>query len=130
MVQTVPIREGIFVADADGAKLLGNRCKSCAQIFFPKAIVCFNCFGKEMDEVVLGPRGKLFTYTIGHMPSTHFDPPYAVGYIDMPEGVLVFAPLKAMEGRPFRVGMEMEVTIDKLWDENDRQVIGYMFKPV
>ena len=130
MAQVVPIREGLFVSEAEGAKLLGNKCKSCGQVFFPKALVCFTCFGKKMEEVVLSQRGKLYTYTIGHMPSTHFQPPYAVGYIDMPEGVLIFAPLEIIEGRPFRVGMEVEVRIDKLWEENDRQVIGYKFKPV
>jgi len=130
MAQVVPIREGVFVEDAEGAKLFGNRCKSCGQVFFPKASVCFTCFSKEMEEVVLSRRGKLYTYTIGHMPSTHFQPPYAVGYVEMPEGVRIFAPLKTIEGRPFRVGMEMEVMIDELWQENDRQVMGYKFKPV
>jgi len=64
------------------------------------------------------------------MPSTRFISPYAIGYVDMPEGVRVFAPLKAEEGKPFKIGMEMEVVIDELWQEEDRRIVGYKFKPV
>ncbi len=130
MTNRVPVREGIFVEDAEGGKLLGNKCKSCGQIFFPKAQFCFTCFNKSMEEVVLSRCGKLYSYTIGHMPSTHFQPPYAVGFVDLPEGVRVFAPLKMTENKPFKVGMDMEVVIEELWRENDKQVIGYKFKPV
>jgi uncharacterized protein len=130
MVDVIPVREGIFAEDAKGAKLLGNKCRSCGQLFFPKAHFCFNCFGKSMENIVLSRRGKLYSYTIGHMPSTHFQPPYAVGFVDMPEGVRVFAPLKMMKGKPFKIGTDMEVVIEELWREDDIQVIGYKFKLV
>jgi len=79
---------------------------------------------------MLSRRGRLYSYTIAHMPSTHFQPPYAIGFVDLPEGVRVFAPLKMTEAKPFKVGMDMEVVIEKLWQEDDKQVIGYKFKPV
>ncbi|MFH0768411.1 MAG: Zn-ribbon domain-containing OB-fold protein [Chloroflexota bacterium] len=130
MPEVVPVREGVFVEDAEGGKLLGNKCKSCGQLFFPKVQLCYNCFKKDMEEVALSRRGKLYTYTIGHMPASHFQPPYAIGFVDMPEGVRVFAPLKMIENKPFKVGMDMEVVIEELWREDDKQVIGYIFKPV
>ncbi len=40
------------------------------------------------------------------MPAGHFKPPYAVGYIKMPEGIRIFAPLKMVEEKPFKVGHE------------------------
>jgi len=43
MADVVPVREGIFAEDAEGAKLLGNKCKSCGQLFFPKAKFCLTC---------------------------------------------------------------------------------------
>jgi uncharacterized OB-fold protein len=130
MAEVVPVREDTFVEDADGGRLLGNKCKSCGQLFFPKARFCFTCFNKDMEEVVLSRHGRLYSYTIAHMPSTHFQPPYAIGFVDLPEGVRVFAPLKMTEDKPFKVGMDMEVVIEKLWQEDDKQVIGYKFKPV
>jgi len=44
--------------------------------------------------------------------------------------VRVFAPLKIIEDKPFDVGMEMEVVIEKLADLDEKEVIGYVFKPV
>lgn len=130
MANRIPIREGIFREDARSNRLLGNKCKFCGKIYFPKAKFCFNCFDKGMEEVDLSRRGKLYSYTIGRMASTHFQPPYAVGLIDLPEGVRVFAPLKMKKDETYRIGMEMEVVIEELWREEDKQVIGYKFKRV
>lgn len=126
----VSIKEDTFSEGPEGGKLLANKCKSCGQIFFPKAHLCFECFKEDLEKIILSRRGILYSYTIGRMPSMHFEPPYAVGYVDMPEGVRVFAPLKMMEDKPLRVGMEMEVVIEKLWQERDKEIIGYKFKPV
>jgi uncharacterized OB-fold protein len=130
MVSSVPFWEGVFEEDAAGNRLIGNKCKSCGKIYFPKAQFCFNCFDREMEEVGLSRRGKLYSYTIGRMASTHFQPPYAVGLIDLPEGVRVFAPLIMTQDETYRIGMEMELVIEELWQENHNQIIGYKFKPV
>jgi uncharacterized OB-fold protein len=130
MVRSVPFWEGVFKEDAKGGRLLANRCKTCGKIYFPKAHFCFECFNKDMEEIGLSGRGKLYSYTIGRMASTHFQPPYAVGLIDLPEGVRVFAPLKMTQDETYRIGMEMEVVIEELWQENDKSVIGYKFKPL
>ncbi|MFH1617993.1 MAG: OB-fold domain-containing protein [Candidatus Margulisiibacteriota bacterium] len=126
----VPVREGTFREGPDGPVLLGNQCKSCGQVFFPKAQTCLTCFGQNLDELALSQRGELYTYAIGHMPSLHFQPPYAIGYINLPEGVRVFAPLVMQEEKPFRIGMEMEVVIKPLWQDGDKEIIGYKFMPL
>ena len=130
MPQRIPVREGTFIESSEGSMLLANRCKSCGQVFFPKSKICYTCLGEEMEELKLGRRGKLYTYTIGRMASIHFDPPYAIGYIDMPEGVRIYAPLGLVNDKPLEVGMEMEVSIEKLWQDGDKEVIGYKFYPV
>ena len=130
MAERIPIREDIFVESPEGGTLLASKCKSCGQVFFPKPNVCFSCFGDDMEELTLSRRGKLYTYTIGRMPSMHFEPPYAIGYVDTPEGVRVFAPLKMQKDKPFCIGMDMEVVIETLWQEDDKEVIGYRFRPV
>jgi uncharacterized OB-fold protein len=63
------------------------------------------------------------------MPSTHFASPYAIGYVDMPEGVRIFAPLKIVDDKSLKVGIEMKVAIEKLWQEGDKEVVGYKFMP-
>lgn len=132
MAERVPIREGTFIESAKGGILLANRCKSCGQTFFPKSSICFNCFSEDMEEMELSRIGKLYSFATAYMPSVHFQPPYTVGMVEMPEGMRVFGPLKIQEGERerLRVGMEMEVIIEKLWEEGETEVIGYKFKPV
>ncbi|MFH2129353.1 MAG: OB-fold domain-containing protein [bacterium] len=130
MLEQVPIREGAFREDKTGAILLANKCKACGQIFFPKAKFCLSCVHNELEEIELSQKGSLYSYTIGHMPSSHFQPPYAIGYIDLPENYRIYAPLVMVEDQPFEVGMEMVAVIDKLWEEDGKEVIGYKFKPV
>ncbi len=132
MPEKIPVCEGAFTETSEGGVLIGNKCKACGQPFFPKAKLCFACLTDDMEEVSLSRRGKLYSYTIGRMASLHFQPPYVLGYIDMPEGVRVFAPLEFEESeyRNIKIGMEMEVAIKKLWDEGDKEIIGYKFKPI
>ncbi len=125
----VPVKEGLF-DETGGGRLLAGKCKACGRIFFPKAPFCFECLEKDMEEVVLSRRGKLYSYSIGRMASTHFPPPYAVGLVDLPEGVRVFAPLMSTVDLTYRIGMEMEVYIDELWKDDGKRVMGYKFKPV
>ena len=130
MAEKVPIREGTFREGAEGGVLLANKCKSCGQLFFPKAKLCLACLHEDLDEAPLSRRGTLYSYTIAHMPSSFFPPPHAMGYVDFPEGVRVFAPLKIVDEKPFEVDMEMEVVIEKLWEFEGKELIGYVFKPV
>jgi uncharacterized protein len=129
MSDTVPVREGLF-DEIDGGRLLANRCTACGRIYFPKAPFCFDCLAKEMEQVILSRRGKLYSYAIGRMPSTHLQPPYAVGLVDLPEGVRVFAPLMVTADESYKIGMGMEVYLDMLWEEDGTQVRGYKFRPV
>ena len=62
------------------------------------------------------------------MPAFHFEAPYAIGWIELPEGVRVFSQLKGWEEKPLEVGMDMELEIDKLWEEESKEVIGYKFR--
>lgn len=129
MKTRVPFREGLF-KEADGkGVLLGARCKQCGQVIFPEREVCFNCLGHNLEPVQLGQNGKLYAYTIVHMPSEHFKPPYAIGWIELPEGLRIFSQIRGWQEHPLKTGMDMELTFEKLWDEEEKEVIGYIFRP-
>lgn len=130
MPEEVPFREGIFVEGPDGGALLGCQCRLCGTRFFPKGVLCLNCQGDNLEEIRLSRRGKLYSYATAQMPSAHFKPPYSVGYIDLPEDIRVFAPLRDDNERPFEIGMEMELVIEGLWEEDGKTIMGFRFKPV
>jgi len=129
MAEKIPFREGTFIEEAEGGRLVGNKCKSCGQIFFPQVQTCLNCFHKELEEIPLSRQGELYSYTKAYMPASRFQPPYTVGYVNLPEGVRVFAPLKEVEGQSFKVGLPMKLVIEELWRDGDKEVIGYKFTP-
>ena len=128
-LQRVPLRKGYFTEE-DGGRLIGNKCKSCGQNFFPPRERCFNCFSLEMEPLKISQIGRLYTYTIVRMPVAKYQPPLALAWVEFPEGVRVFSQIKDWENTQLKVGMPMKVVLDTLWTEPEKEVYGYKFTPV
>lgn len=135
-MEGTPFKEGLFtwpLAPGDQPYLLGNQCRSCRKIFFPKAAICPDCLVEDkLQELKLSPRGKLYTFTIVRVPSPGFKVPYAFGYIDLPEGVRVCSQISAPEPleKNLELGLDMELTIGQVREEAGKPIIGYLFRPV
>lgn len=132
----VAIEEGFFTVPDDpteAPRLLGSRCQSCGEVFYPRRLVCAKCLHEGTDDVELGPRGTLYTWTYVHVPlfakkDASVDA-YGVGQIDLPEGPRVQAILR---GGPddFTIGMELELELEDLGpDKAGNDVVIYRFKP-
>ena len=137
----IPCLEGLFTMPPEEPRLIGNKCKSCGSIFFPKATSCQNPYCKKaepLEEVKFGSRGKLFTFTANYFqppPPYHApDPfvPYANGWIELPEGVRVHTMIApGYDEKSLKIGMEMELIRDKLYeDEEGNEVLSWKYKPV
>jgi uncharacterized OB-fold protein len=137
MAARVPIEEGYFTVPDDHAvapRLLGSRCGACGEHFFPRRHVCARCLAEGCDDVELGPRGRLWTWTYVHVPLfAKKDAPvagYGVGQVDLPEGPRVQSILR---GGPddLAIGMEVELDLESLrTDEEGREVVIFRFRPV
>jgi len=129
MEEPIFIRDDIFKSGVNGLSVVANKCNRCGKIAFPKTKYCVHCFNKEMTEVEISRRGKLYSYTITHYPVSKFNPPHAIGLIDLPEGIRIHTPL-VMGNKEFKVGSEMEMVIGPVWMEDGKAVIGYKFKDI
>lgn len=127
--ESVPLREGLFVEEFNKAFLLGSRCEICGRISLPANAFCLDCFSEKVKVVRLPNKGKLISFTTAHMPLAHFEPPYTVGWIDL-EGIRIFAPIKVEKGQDIEIGMEVELVIDELWEEDGKKVMGPKFRPI
>lgn len=127
MSQKLIISEGLFTKSKDA--LLGNKCKLCGRILGPLTPFCYGCGSRDLESVALSRRGKLYSYTIVYMPTKQLKPPYAIGWIELPEGIIITSLLKGWEEKALSVRMEMELVMEKLWDENGDEIIGYKFQP-
>lgn len=85
---------GLFGRDDKGPYLVGGRCRSCGHTTLLVRLYCPKCWAVDtMDEVPIGREGTLYTYTVLHQAPAGFKAPVAVGYVDLADGVRVFAHL-------------------------------------
>lgn len=129
------IREGLFYFSPSGIEpphLIGSRCQKCGQTFFPGRIQCPHCSAKELEEIALSAKGKLYTYTVIHQapPGYQGKTPYIVGKVELPEGERILAPIVQAEPSQLRIGMQMELVIGKAFDDPEKgEVLTYQFRP-
>ena len=132
----VPIKAGYFTVPDDPSeppRLLGSRCADCGEHFFPRRAICAKCLGEHTVDVLLGPRGTLYSYTFVHFPlfgSTRLEHiGYGVGQVDLPEGPRVQLPLAGKQ-EDYRVGLPVEAELDPLREEAGQELVIIRFRPV
>ena len=127
------VNPDFFAMGPDGPMTVGAQCRSCGRVYFPKKTICVDCWEKgNMDVVPLSKRGKLSLYTIATQSMLPLDPPYACGYVDLPEGVRLFTLLTDCE--PFeerlKLDMEVEMVIEKIMTNDfGEDIYAYKFRP-
>jgi uncharacterized OB-fold protein len=138
-VTAVPVAEGLFTETADGPRLLGSRCATCGTPYFPKVAICRNpsCAGGAIEDAEFGPKGTLWSYTIQYYPppppAKYDEPyvPYALGLVDLPEGLRVLSRISADDVEQIVAGRDVELVIEKLHTASDgSDVITFKFREV
>jgi uncharacterized OB-fold protein len=133
----IPIKDGIFEQLEGGARLIGSRCHQCGEVTFPVNSFCPQCCTETTEPIPLSPRGVLYSFTIQRFkpPPPYRGPepfaPFGVGMIELPEGLRITALVQESDPSRLRVGMEMELIIAKLFDDDEgNEILGYKFKPI
>ena len=138
MSQRVPVIEGLFAELPEGPRLLGSRCAACATPYFPKSTACHNpaCDGGQMEDAAFGPHGVLFSCAVQNYPppppARYDEPyqPYALGMIDLAEGLRVLGRIETDDFDGLRGGLPVELTIGRLYrDAEGNDVVGWQFRP-
>ena len=134
----VPLKPGFFTIPDDPAeppRLLGSKCLTCGEHYFPRRAVCARaeCLSDQTADVALGPRGTLYSYTFVHFPlfgsmkMEHVG--YGVGQVDLAEGPRVQFPLAGKQ-EEYRVGMTLEAELEALREDAGLDVVIVRFRPV
>lgn len=128
---TVSLHPEIFVTNPQGElQLAGTRCRACGQHFFPRRQICARCLSADTETVPLSERGVLYTYTVVRQSTPEFRTPYILGYVDLPEGVRVLAPLADVEPDVVRIGMPLLLRVEPVrTDAEGRMILGYRLHP-
>jgi len=132
----VPLREGIFRLPSgpdEEPALTGSRCQNCGDHFFPKRHICLSCGQEEIEETTLGPRGKIWTYTVARQtpPGSLMQAPYVIAVVQLAEGAMVQAVLTDYDPEAVHVGMEVEMVLEKMGTSAEGDdLMAFKFKPV
>lgn len=110
--------------------LRGGRCAGCGACSYPFTPYCPCGNDAEVVAIELSHVGQLVAWTSVHSPAPGFAAPYLVGYVDLPEGVRLFAPLHAEDGAQLRAGAAMQLEIERLGEEpSGDAAYAYSFRP-
>lgn len=136
----IPIKEGLWTiptSPQEEPQLIGSKCPSCGEIFFPKKEkgLCVHCQRTGLEDIKLSRRGKITSFTVIMQPpggGFYRGPaPYAYGCVDLPEGVRVETLFTGCDSDELQVGMDVELVIEKLGEDDEgNEIIAYKFKPI
>ena len=138
---TTPAVEGWFTIDSSRPALLGTRCTACGTYFFPRETrFCRNpaCDGTELEEVPLSRRGKVWSFTDNRYqppaPYMSADPfePYVIAAVELAEEKMVV--LGQLAGGAsvddLRVGQEVELVLETLYEDDENAYVVWKWQPV
>ncbi|MFI7499521.1 bifunctional MaoC family dehydratase N-terminal/OB-fold nucleic acid binding domain-containing protein [Streptomyces sp. NPDC049687] len=108
-------------------RLLLQRCTACATLRFPWLPGCHACGSPEWDTVEARGEGSVFSYVVMHHPPfpafTESDQPadaagpYAVGLIELAEGVRMVSNVVGVPYDKVRIGMPVRLEFRRYDDE-------------
>jgi uncharacterized OB-fold protein len=109
--QSQSLASDALSSDAAGRpRLIGGACQSCGTRAFPFAPICSNCMSEEMQREPMSNQGTLYAYTIVHVGPKAWEKPYAIGYVDLDNGVRVFSHLRGAVA----IGQAIEIAVAEI----------------
>ncbi|MFJ2771635.1 bifunctional MaoC family dehydratase N-terminal/OB-fold nucleic acid binding domain-containing protein [Streptomyces sp. NPDC087300] len=108
-------------------RLLIQRCGDCATLRFPWLPGCNACGSAAWDTVEASGEGTVYSYVVMHHPPfPAFDPPYAVGLIELAEGVRIVSNVIGVPYDKVRIGMPVRLEFQRV----DPELELPMFRPL
>lgn len=139
---TTLITEGLFRVDGDRAVLFASRRRSTGVVKFPaERPELFDGAPEIQDDIEaieLSTQGTLYTYTTQQFPPPlpykgNRDPkvftPYVVGFVELPEGVLVETLIIGAEPTDLRIGQRLISTTSTLETADGQALVTFAFRP-
>ena len=105
-------------------QLLIQRCTDCGTLRHPWLPGCNACGGPDWDTIEASGEGTVYSYVVMHHPPFHaFDPPYAVGLIELAEGVRIVSNVVGVPYDKVRIGLPVRLEFQRYDDEDGPLVL-------
>lgn len=139
---TTLIAEGLFRVEGDRTVLFASRRRSSGVVKFPaERPELFDGAPEIQDDIEaieLSTEGTLYTYTTQEFPpplpykgnrSPDVFKPYVVGFVELPEGVLVEALIVGAAPADLRIGQRLVPTTTNLETADGTSLVTFAFCP-
>lgn len=113
-------------------RLEAGKCKKCGRTYFPPRLICGDCRSREFETVRLSDEGKILTYTVVRVPPPQFvdEAPYAIGIIELDDGVRMTAQIADCNFEDLKIGKKVRVEFRKIQEDGEAGIICYGYKCV
>ena len=133
MPETVDPRR-LRITDESGTEgtLVGFKCRECGVTVFGPATFCQACTSFDVDQIDLGQKGILYSYTIVRIPPAGWPGPvpYILGQVELPAGPQVLAEIIDCEADDLTIGMPVELAIQAVpAQEGGQDKLVYKWRP-
>lgn len=133
----VHFKEGLWRIQSSGeARLLGSRCVSCEEVFFPRKShsICIRCHQRNLQDIEFNPLGKVVSFTVAMQRPAggfyHGSIPYCYGLVDLDDGVRIEAHLCG-RSEQLEIGTRVKLGIKTFCeDESGNEIQIYCFEPI
>jgi len=111
-------------------RLVASMCRKCGRKYFPPKVICPNCKNRDMEKIELPKQGTVVTYTVIHTVPRGFREyaPLIIALVKLDDGTKVLAPLTDIQPNEVKIGMRVEATLRKIFDEGSEGLIAYAIK--
>jgi uncharacterized OB-fold protein len=109
-----------------------SKCKGCGAIWFPPRLVCAECGKREFEAHKLAGEGKVQTFTVIRVAPTEFcdEAPYAVGIVELEDGVAIQCQIADCPPEELEIGMPVRIEFRKVKQEGEAGILCYGYKAV
>jgi uncharacterized OB-fold protein len=136
-VERRPVAPDLFEGEGDDARLIAGRDRGTGEIVFP---LPSGAERERFEAIRLSAEGRLWSFTVQRFrPKPPYDDgadeaafrPYAVGYVELPDGVVVESRLQVEDLSDLRLDLPLHVTTERLrCDPDGAEVLTYAFRPM
>jgi uncharacterized OB-fold protein len=136
------IAEGLFRIDGERTVLFASRRRSTGAIKFPaERPELFDGspeIQEDIEKIELSTEGTLYTYTTQQFPPPlpykgNRDPktfqPYVVGFVELPEGVLVETLIVGATADQLKIGQRLVSTTTTFEPDEGGSLVTFAFRP-
>ena len=93
---------------------MAGKCEQCGKTHLPPRPMCEKCLTQDFKWVEVSKEGQLLTYTTIYVAPHQFQDiiPYAVGIIQLEEGLKIPGMIANLSGDDLQIGMTLKIDFE------------------